>query len=71
MNAARIIGVILIVAGALALGLGSFTYTKDRHTANVGPIQLSVAEKETINVPLWAGVTAIVVGGLLLVVPRR
>jgi TRAP-type C4-dicarboxylate transport system permease small subunit len=71
MSAARIFGIVLVIAGALALGLGGFTYTKDTHTAKLGPIKLSVAETETVNVPMWAGVAAIVVGGLLIALPRR
>jgi hypothetical protein len=46
---------------------GGFTYTKETHEAKIGPIVLSVKDKETINVPIWAGVGAIVIGGLLLV----
>lgn len=68
MNASRIIGIVLIVAGALGLAYGSFSYTKDTHTAKIGPLQLSVKEKETINVPVWAGVAAIVAGGVMLLV---
>jgi TRAP-type C4-dicarboxylate transport system permease small subunit len=66
MNAGRILGLVLIVAGVLGLAYGSFTYTKDTHTANVGPLTLSVKDKETVNVPIWAGVVAIVAGGALL-----
>lgn len=66
MNAARIIGVLLIVAGTLGLIYGSFSYTKETHEAKLGPIQLSVKEKETVNVPVWAGVGGIAVGVLLL-----
>jgi hypothetical protein len=66
MNASKIIGIVLIVAGALGLAYGSFTFTKDTHTANIGPLSLSVKEKETVNVPVWAGIAAIVAGGLVL-----
>jgi multidrug transporter EmrE-like cation transporter len=65
-NTGKILGLVLIVAGVLGLAYGSFTYTKDTHTANVGPITLSVKDKETVNVPIWAGVAAIVAGGALL-----
>ena len=58
----------LAVAG---LAMGGFTYTKDTHEAKIGPIQLSVKEKETVNVPLWAGIGAIALGVVLLVVPGR
>jgi hypothetical protein len=58
----------LLVAGVLALVYGGFTYTKRTHKATVGPIDFSIKEKETVNVPVWAGVGAIVVGGTLLFV---
>ena len=67
MNAIKMVGIALIVAGALGLAYGSFSYTKETHQAKVGPIELSVTEKETINVPIWAGVGAIVIGGALLI----
>jgi len=66
MNAIKIAAIVLIVAGVLGLAYGSFTYTKDTHTAKLGPIELSVKDKETVNVPVWAGVGAIVIGGVLL-----
>jgi multidrug transporter EmrE-like cation transporter len=68
MNAVKIVGIVLIVAGALGLAYGSFSYTKETHQAKVGPIELSIKDKETVNVPVWAGVGAIVIGGLLLLV---
>jgi hypothetical protein len=67
MNAAKLVGVVLIVAGVLGLVYGSFSYTKETHEAKLGPLELSVKEKETVNVPVWAGVGAIALGGLLLV----
>lgn len=71
MNAIRIVALGLIVAGVLALAYGGFSYTKDTTKAKIGPIELSVKDKETVNVPVWAGVGAIVVGGLLLVMGGR
>ncbi|MEO7255330.1 MAG: hypothetical protein ABIZ64_13960 [Casimicrobium sp.] len=66
MNPIRLIAIILIVAGALGLLYGSFSFTKATHDVKLGPLELSVKEKETVNVPMWAGIGAIVVGGLLL-----
>lgn len=66
MNGSKLIGVVLLVAGVLALVYGSFSYTKDSTAVKLGPLELSVKEKETVNVPVWAGVGAIVAGGLLL-----
>ena len=68
MNGIKIVAIALIVAGALALAYGGFSYTKETHTGKIGPIELSVKEKQTVNIPLWAGVGAIVIGGVLLVV---
>lgn len=71
MSIVRIIAIILIVAGILGLVYGGVTYTKDTHEAKLGPIELSVKEKETVNVPIWAGVGAIALGVVLLVVPKK
>jgi hypothetical protein len=71
MNALKIVGVVLIALGILALVYGSFSYTKETHEAKLGPLELQVKEKETVNVPVWAGVGAIVVGAVLLLVPAR
>ncbi len=67
MDALKVIAFALILGGALALVYGGFTYTKDTHEAKIGPIELSVKDKETVNIPIWAGVGAIVIGGAMLV----
>jgi hypothetical protein len=66
MNAARIAAILLLIVGALALAYGGFTYTSDTHRARIGPMHLKVVEKEHVSIPLWAGVGAMVAGGLLL-----
>jgi drug/metabolite transporter (DMT)-like permease len=71
MNPIRILAIVLIVAGVLGLAYGSFSYTKETHEAKLGPLQLQVKEKETVSVPQWAGVGAIVVGVILLVIPIK
>jgi uncharacterized membrane protein YidH (DUF202 family) len=71
MNAVKMLAVVLIVAGILGLVYGSFSFTKETHEAKIGPLELSVKEKETINIPVWAGVGAIVVGAILLLVPLK
>ena len=68
MNALKMAAVVLIAAGVLGLVYGSVSYTKDTHEAKLGPIELSVKDKETVNIPAWAGVGAIVIGGALLLV---
>jgi multidrug transporter EmrE-like cation transporter len=71
MNPIRILAIVLIVAGVLGLAYGSFSYTKETHEAKIGSLELSVKEKETVNVPQWAGVGAIVVGVVLLLVRTK
>ena len=66
MNPMKMIGIVLLVAGALALIYGGFSYTRNSTALKVGPLEVQVKEKETVNVPLWAGIGAIVVGGLML-----
>jgi len=66
MNGIKIVALALIVAGVLGLAYGSFSYTKETHEAKLGPIELSVKEKQTVNIPVWAGVAAIALGGALL-----
>ena len=71
MNSLKIIAVLLIVAGGLAIGYGGFSYTKETHSADVAGIHLEVNEKQRVNVPLWAGLGAIVIGAVLLVNGRK
>ena len=70
MNARKILGVILLAAGLLALAYGGFTYTEERHSTELGPVKLELKDKERVEVPPWAGVAA-VVGGIVLLAWRR
>lgn len=71
MGSMKIAGIVLIAAGLLGLAYGGFTYTKETHDTKIGPLELSVKDKEHVNIPVWAGVAAVVAGGLLIVVPRK
>ena len=71
MSAIKIAAVVLIVAGILGLAYGKFSYTKETTAAKIGSLELSMKDKETVNVPVWAGVGAIVIGGILLLVPKK
>ena len=67
MNTTKIIGIVLIVAGLLGLAFGGFSFTRETHKASLGPINLSVAEEKTVNIPLWASIAAIVAGAAVMV----
>ncbi|HUS24828.1 MAG TPA: LPXTG cell wall anchor domain-containing protein [Candidatus Binatia bacterium] len=71
MDTQKLIGILLLVGGALALAIGGFSYTRETHHADLGPLHMSVAEKQQVNIPLWAGAGAMLVGGLLLAVRRK
>ena len=71
MSTTKIIGILLIVAGVLGLIYGGFSYTKETHTAQLGPLQLKVQEKETVMVPVLASVGAIAFGLFLIVGGRN
>jgi len=67
----KLIGLVLIVGGVFALAFGGFSYTKDSSAVKIGPFELSVKQKETVNVPLWAGIGAVVAGGILLAFGKK
>ncbi|HLF56855.1 MAG TPA: hypothetical protein VI942_08420 [Thermoanaerobaculia bacterium] len=71
MSPLKIVAILLIAAGIVGLVYGGITYTKSTHEARMGPLHFSVEDKETVNIPVWAGVGAIVVGGALLFARRR
>jgi hypothetical protein len=71
MNGIKILAIALIVGGVLGLVYGSFSYTKETHEAKLGSLELSIKDKETVNVPVWAGVGAIGVGAALLLFARK
>ncbi len=71
MNAIKMFAIALIVAGTLGLAYGGFSYTKDTTVVKLGSVELTAKEKETVNIPMWAGIAAIFAGGLMLVVGTR
>ena len=71
MTPLKIAGIVLIIVGALALAYGGFSFTKETHKAEIGPLKLSVQDKQSVNVPQWAGIGSIVLGVVLLVAGRK
>lgn len=71
MKIIKILAIVLVIAGIAGLAYGKFSYTKETHDAKLGPIEISVNDTTTVNIPLWAGIGAIVVGGLLLLAPAK
>ena len=71
MNPIKVFAILLIVGGGLGLAYGGFSYTKETHDVKLGPVEFSVKEKQDVNIPLWAGVGAIVAGDALLLMGGR
>jgi Na+-transporting methylmalonyl-CoA/oxaloacetate decarboxylase gamma subunit len=66
MQGMKLVGVVLLVLGILAVAYGGFSYVKKTDNVDLGPIHIEVQDKERVNVPLWAGVLAAVAGGVLI-----
>jgi len=71
MNGFKMVAMVLVVAGVLGLAYGGFTYTRETHHADIGALHMSVSDKKTINVPIWAGAGAVLAGALMLVVGKK
>jgi hypothetical protein len=71
MNTQKLVAFVLLVAGGLGLIYGGFSYTRETHQANVGSLHMSVDETRHVNIPVWAGIGALVAGGLMLAMGRK
>ena len=72
MNPLKLVAILLLIAGGLTLAYGGFSYTQETHQANVGSLHVSVDETKHVNVPVWAGIAALVAGALILAAgPRK
>ncbi len=71
MNGQKAVAIVLLAAGVLALAYGGFSYTRESHQVDLGGLHLSLDETRRVNVPVWAGIGAVLIGGVLLVVGRK
>jgi hypothetical protein len=71
MKSRQIVAVLLIVGGVLALAYRGFSYTKETHEAKIGPLELQVKEREYVDLPVWLGAGAVIVGAVLLVTGKK
>jgi hypothetical protein len=71
MHGTQLAAIALIVGGVLALAFGGFVYTRDTHETRIGPVELTVTERQSVNVPVWAGAAAVIAGVLLVVRLKR
>jgi len=71
MSTLKLVAILLIVGGGIALTYGGFSYTRDTHTADIGDLHIAVHEKQQVNIPVWAGLGAVLGGILLLATSRK
>ncbi len=71
MDSLKILAIVLIAAGVLALVYGGFSYVSDTHTTKLGPIKITTQDKERVNIPIWAGVVAVAAGAVLLLAKNK
>lgn len=67
----KALGVVLIVLGVLALAYQGITYTTHKKIVDIGPIQATKEERNTIPLPPILGVIALVGGVVILAADRR
>lgn len=63
MYSMKLFALVLIAGGVLALVYGGFTYTRETSDVEIGSVEFSIEDKERVNVPVWAGVVLVAVGG--------
>ena len=71
MNAIKIAGVALVLLGLAGFFTGGFSFTRDKTAAKIGPIELTVKERESINIPQWLSLGAVALGAIVLVAGFR
>jgi hypothetical protein len=71
MNISKLIGIVLVIGGALALTYGGFSYSKDTTALKLGPLEVSVKEQQTVNIPLWAGAGVLLLGIVCIIAGKK
>jgi hypothetical protein len=71
MTGRRIVGLVLVAVGLVALLWGGISWTREETVADLGPLEIQSEERETLPLPPIVGGVALVAGVLLLVLPAR
>ena len=67
----KLVGIILIILGVLALAYQGIRYTTHEKLIDIGPLKVSASEKKTIPLPPIVGGLAVVAGIALILVERK
>jgi hypothetical protein len=71
VNPTKGVAVLLIALGVVGLAYGGFSYTRSTSQTQIGPLEIVTHDRERVNIPIWAGVAAIVIGAGILLVPAK
>jgi hypothetical protein len=63
----KLVGIVLIVIGIIALAYGGFTYTTREKVLDIGPIEATAERRHTIPLPPVLGAVALI-GGIALMI---
>jgi type VI protein secretion system component VasF len=69
MKPVAVVAILLIAAGLFGLAYGQFTYTRETHDAQIGPVDIQVRERERVDIPTWVSIACVAVGGAMLLIP--
>ncbi len=67
----RIVGIVLLVIGIVALVSGGFSFTRQKKVLDIGPIEATTQKRETIPLPPVLGVIALIGGIALIAIPSK
>ena len=67
----KALGIVLMIAGVLALAYGGFSWTTHKRAVDMGPIQVERTKEHTVLLPPLVGIGALVIGGVLVFAGRR
>ena len=71
MKSTAMLGIVLIVLGALALAYQGFSYTRREKVLDVGPIHATADTREHVDVPPIIGGLALAAGAILLIMGAK
>ena len=69
MKPVAVVAVLLILAGLFGLAYGQFTYARETHDAQIGPVDIQIREREQVDVPTWVSIACVAIGGAMLLIP--
>ena len=67
----KALGIVVMIAGVLALAYGGFSWTTHKKAIDMGPIQVERTQQHSVFLPPLVGIGALVIGGVLVFAGRR